>query len=219
MAPSQLDGEASSRGRTDEPHLVFDSLDLDLGRCLSSPSLSATSSSSRSSSLNPLLVIKVLSKTIFSPFFTIFLPLTFLAQVRSTSHPAFIVSCTWTAIVCIFGEHDSVREACGRADCCTGALRHADRVYANQASWILAPPKLDWGDQIVLITGGERVFSSTYSLFFPVLTASPPVVRAHQSKLFTLRALQRTFESSRVASGSLTPRQVVPASAPYSPKH
>jgi hypothetical protein len=107
MAPSQLsqlDGEASSRGRSGEPHLVFDNLDLDLGRSLSNSSLSATSSSSMLSLAKTMPVIKVLSKTIFSPFFTIFLPLTFLAQVRSTSHPAFIVSCAWTVIVCLFGE-------------------------------------------------------------------------------------------------------------------
>ena len=35
------------------------------------------------------------------------------------------------------------------------ALLHVDRIYANQASWLFAPPKLNWGDQVVLITGGQ----------------------------------------------------------------
>lgn len=34
-------------------------------------------------------------------------------------------------------------------------LKHVDRVYTNQASWLFASPKLDWERQIVLITGGE----------------------------------------------------------------
>lgn len=83
------------------------------------------------------IVVKVLSKTLFSPFFCIFLPITLLSQVKSTSHPAFIWSSAWTALVCFLSF-----------------LKHVDRIYSSQASWLFAPPKLKWEDQIVLITGG-----------------------------------------------------------------
>jgi hypothetical protein len=36
----------------------------------------------------------------------------------------------------------------------SGFLKHVDRIYSSQASWLFAPPKLKWEDQIVLITGG-----------------------------------------------------------------
>lgn len=52
--------------------------------------------------LTASLVVNVLSKTLFSPFFCIFLPITFLSQVKSISHPAFIWSSAWTALVCFF---------------------------------------------------------------------------------------------------------------------
>lgn len=35
------------------------------------------------------------------------------------------------------------------------ALQHVDRIYSNGSSWLFASPKLDWGQQIVLITGGK----------------------------------------------------------------
>ena len=50
------------------------------------------------------LVVKVLAKTLFSPFFCVFIPLTFLSQVKSTSHPVFVWSCVWTATVCTISE-------------------------------------------------------------------------------------------------------------------
>ncbi|WVQ83557.1 hypothetical protein IAT38_005698 [Cryptococcus sp. DSM 104549] len=114
LAKALLDDEPQSEPPVydpREPHLVFDNLDLDV-------------------------VIKVFSKTLFSPFFVLFLPLTFLSQVHS-DHPAFIISCVWTVFVCSISTWN-----------------HIDRIYANQSSWIFAPPKLKWEEQIVLITGG-----------------------------------------------------------------
>lgn len=39
----------------------------------------------------------------------------------------------------------------------SAVMKHIDRIYASQGSWLFAPPKLDWEEQIVLITGGELV--------------------------------------------------------------
>ncbi|ORX36408.1 hypothetical protein BD324DRAFT_656836 [Kockovaella imperatae] len=94
-------------------------------------------STAQAQMLNLDIIIRVLSKTIFAPSFCIFIPLTFLSQLRSTSHPVFIWSCVWTALVCL-----------------THTLLHIDRLYSNQWSWLFSPSKLNWGDQVVLITGG-----------------------------------------------------------------
>ncbi|WWC59961.1 uncharacterized protein I303_102524 [Kwoniella dejecticola CBS 10117] len=96
---------------TRQPHMVFDNFNLDV-------------------------VIKVLASTIFSPFFVVFLPITFLSQTHST-HPSFIFSCVWTALVC-----------------CVATWNHIDRVYKSGGNWLFGPKKLNWDEQIVLITGG-----------------------------------------------------------------
>ncbi|WWC68968.1 uncharacterized protein I206_102904 [Kwoniella pini CBS 10737] len=82
------------------------------------------------------VVIKILSSTLFSPFFVIFLPVTFLSQTHS-SHPAFIASCAWTFSICMIAT-----------------LTHIDRIYKSGGNWLFAPKKLNWDEQIVLITGG-----------------------------------------------------------------
>ncbi|RXK38820.1 hypothetical protein M231_03875 [Tremella mesenterica] len=73
------------------------------------------------------IIVKVLQGTIFSPMFCVFVPLLVYSQARNQSDPTFLGSSLWN---------------------------HADRIYACQGSWLFAPPKLDWGEQIVLITGG-----------------------------------------------------------------
>ena len=35
-----------------------------------------------------------------------------------------------------------------------GFVKWCSRLYRNQGSLIFAPPRLDWGDQIVVLTGG-----------------------------------------------------------------
>jgi all-trans-retinol dehydrogenase (NAD+) len=98
-------------------------------------------------------VIHVLSKTIFSPFFAIFIPLSLLSQVKSTSHPAYIASYIWAGLVCLICKLPPYLVSPLMKQ--KGTLQHIDRVYASGGNWLLAPPKLNWGEQIVLITGGE----------------------------------------------------------------
>lgn len=75
-----------------ESQVDLEHFDIDIGQSFKA--------SQMRSLLTAALVVKVLSKTLFSPFFCIFLPITFLSQVKSTSHPAFIWSSAWTALVC-----------------------------------------------------------------------------------------------------------------------
>ena len=46
-------------------------------------------------------MVRVLSKTILSPSFCLFLPLTLYSQVKQAYHPAVICSTVWTALVCL----------------------------------------------------------------------------------------------------------------------
>ncbi|ORY29556.1 hypothetical protein BCR39DRAFT_574881 [Naematelia encephala] len=145
------------------------------------------------SSLDIDLIVKVLNKTFFSPFFCAFLPLTFLSQVKSTSHPAFILSCIWTALVFIFSEFFGYRNVlCITNSLIIDALNHLDRIYTNQGSFLFAPPKLDWEEQIVLITGGGtgvgRLLAETLALrnvTVVVLTKSPPLEEIENNNILT----------------------------------
>ncbi|WVQ73872.1 hypothetical protein IAR50_003453 [Cryptococcus sp. DSM 104548] len=169
--------EMAPDGRLDdrEPHMVFDTVDLDV-------------------------VVKVFSKTLFSPMFVVFLPLTFLSQVGS-SHPAFIASCVWTAIICLLA-----------------LFQHVDRIYSNQATWLLAPPKLRWEDQVVLITGGGSgigaLLAETLAMrnvSVVVLTKDAPQYETINENIYTytcdvsdFKAVQKVAERIREEVGDPT---------------
>jgi nitrate reductase gamma subunit len=34
-------------------------------------------------------------------------------------------------------------------------LQHLSRLYENQSKWLFRPERVDWGEQIVLVTGGK----------------------------------------------------------------
>ncbi|WVF66797.1 hypothetical protein IAT40_001539 [Kwoniella sp. CBS 6097] len=131
-----------------EPHLVFDSFDLDV-------------------------VVKELSKTIFSPFFVLFLPITFLSQVPST-HPVFIISVAWTVLICA-----------------VGIWNHVDKIYRCGGTWLFAPAKLKWEEQIVLITGGGSgigaLLAETLAIRnvpVVVLTKEPPKYETENENIY-----------------------------------
>ncbi|KAK6906952.1 hypothetical protein L486_04327 [Kwoniella mangroviensis CBS 10435] len=145
------DNDDVSSGPLDsrEPHLVFDNFDIDI-------------------------VIKVLDATIFSPFFVIFLPITLLSQTHS-GHPAFILSCIWTGIICFIGT-----------------LNHIDRKYRSGGTWLFAPEKLKWDEQIVLITGGGSgigaLLAETLAMrnvSVVVLTKDPPKFENDNENIYT----------------------------------
>ncbi|WWD08643.1 hypothetical protein V865_006756 [Kwoniella europaea PYCC6329] len=132
-----------------EPHLVSDNFDIDI-------------------------VIKVLNATIFSPIFVIFLPITFLSQTHS-GHPAFILSCIWTGLICFIG-----------------IWNHIDRVYRSGGTWLFAPEKLKWDEQIVLITGGGSgigaLLAETLAMrnvSVVVLTKDPPKFETDNENIYT----------------------------------
>ncbi|EKM79866.1 hypothetical protein AGABI1DRAFT_113127 [Agaricus bisporus var. burnettii JB137-S8] len=96
-----------------ESTLVFDSFDLDL-------------------------VVKVLTQTAFSPFFTSFVPVFYFFQGAKLTDPIVVNSALYCLAVCLFR-----------------LLTWISTLYRNQRSIFSAPSLLDWGEQIVVITGGS----------------------------------------------------------------
>lgn len=83
------------------------------------------------------LVLKVLQHTAFSPFFIALVP-TFYYFTGSDVHSnAIIYNIAWFVLVCGFW-----------------ALQWLSTLYRNQGSLLLRPPRYDWGEQIIVVTGG-----------------------------------------------------------------
>ncbi|KAJ7572532.1 retinal short-chain dehydrogenase/reductase [Mycena floridula] len=88
-------------------------------------------------SLDVDLVIKVLAHTVFSPFFIFFIPIFYIFQGAKYTDPIITTSAVYFVIVAAFW-----------------GIKWISLLYRNQGSLLFRPPRLDWGDQIVLVTGG-----------------------------------------------------------------
>ncbi|TBU33182.1 retinal short-chain dehydrogenase/reductase [Dichomitus squalens] len=84
------------------------------------------------------LLMKVLSHTAFSPFFTFFIPLFYYFQGSRWPAPILVFSTFWVVAISSFWF-----------------LKWYSRLYRNQGNLLFGPPRLDWGDQLVVITGGS----------------------------------------------------------------
>jgi len=83
------------------------------------------------------LVVKVLSHTAFSPFFLFLLPVFFFFHGHKLNDTPILVTSAYWVLVSSFWS-----------------LKWYSRLYRNQGNLIFGPGPLDWGEQIVLITGG-----------------------------------------------------------------
>ncbi|KAK1228442.1 hypothetical protein PQX77_008505 [Marasmius sp. AFHP31] len=95
-----------------DPTPVFDSLDIDL-------------------------LSKVLSHTVFSPFFVFFVPVFYFFQGAKLTDPIIVTSAIYYVFLCVIWF-----------------TKWSSRLWRNQGSLLFAPPRFDWGEQIVVITGG-----------------------------------------------------------------
>jgi len=88
-------------------------------------------------SLDIDLVFKVLKGTLFSPFFVFFIPVFYFFQGSKTTDPIIVWSGSYYVLLCIYwaGEWLST-------------------LYRNQGNLLFSPKRYDWGEQIVVITGG-----------------------------------------------------------------
>ncbi|EJT97545.1 NADP-binding protein [Dacryopinax primogenitus] len=83
------------------------------------------------------LVITVLSHTLFSPFFLAFIPILNFARGSSWEDSTLRWPVYWLGAVCLYHF-----------------LAFTGRVHRSGGTWLFKPARLDWGEQIVLITGG-----------------------------------------------------------------
>ncbi|KAJ8503171.1 hypothetical protein ONZ45_g11094 [Pleurotus djamor] len=88
-------------------------------------------------SLDIDLVVKVLAHTAFSPFFTFFVPLFYLFLGASVKDSVVWLSGLYCLSVSAFWF-----------------FKWYSRLYRNQGSLLFGPGRFDWGEQIVVITGG-----------------------------------------------------------------
>ncbi|KAL4249096.1 short-chain dehydrogenases/reductases (SDR) family protein [Abortiporus biennis] len=84
------------------------------------------------------LVVKVLNHTAFSPFFTCMIPIFYYFQGARWPDTILVVTLAYTIGVSAFWF-----------------LKWYSRLFRNQGSLLFGPPRFDWGDQIVVITGGS----------------------------------------------------------------
>lgn len=127
------------------------------------------------------LVVKVLSRTVFSasstivlvvpfltsdkgPFFVFFIPIFFYANGAHLDMPLIWGSALYWLAISLFCACPTQRAGL-LIDLFTGLIKRGSVLYRNQGGFY-APPRFDWGNQIVLITGGA--FSGSISLPPPV---------------------------------------------------
>ncbi|KAH9943291.1 retinal short-chain dehydrogenase/reductase [Epithele typhae] len=84
------------------------------------------------------LIMKVLAHTLFSPFFTFFVPIFYIFHGAGLTDAVVVVPALFNLSLCAFWF-----------------LKWYSRLYRNQGSLLFGPPRLDWGDELVVITGGS----------------------------------------------------------------
>jgi len=88
-------------------------------------------------SLDIDLVVKVLAHTAFSPFFTFFIPVFYVFQGAKLTDSVVVVSACYYVAVSVFWF-----------------AKWYSRLYRNQGSLLFGPGRYDWGEQIIVVTGG-----------------------------------------------------------------
>jgi len=88
-------------------------------------------------SLDIDLVAKVLKNTLFSPFFIFFIPIFIIFQGAKTTDPSVLWTGGYYVVLCIYWANDWL-----------------SLLYRNQGSLLFRPNRYDWGEQIIVVTGG-----------------------------------------------------------------
>jgi NAD(P)-dependent dehydrogenase (short-subunit alcohol dehydrogenase family) len=88
-------------------------------------------------SLDIDVVVKVLENTLFGPFFLFFVPVFYFFQGAHLFDLTVVLSALYFVAVSLFWF-----------------IKWYSRLYRNQGSLLFAPPRIDWSNEVVLITGG-----------------------------------------------------------------
>ncbi|KAF8897816.1 retinal short-chain dehydrogenase/reductase [Infundibulicybe gibba] len=88
-------------------------------------------------SLDVDLIVKVLSHTVFSPFFIFLIPIFYIFQGLQLTDPTVVLSFVYYLVISLFWF-----------------LKWYSRLYRNQGNLLYGPGRFDWGEQIVVVTGG-----------------------------------------------------------------
>ncbi|KAL0949263.1 hypothetical protein HGRIS_009341 [Hohenbuehelia grisea] len=89
-------------------------------------------------SLDIDLVVKVLAHTAFSPFFTFFVPVFYIFLGASWTDSKVVISGVYCVAVSVFWFS-----------------KWYSRLYRNQGNLLFGPGRFDWGEQIIVVTGGS----------------------------------------------------------------
>ncbi|KAF9077005.1 retinal short-chain dehydrogenase reductase [Rhodocollybia butyracea] len=89
-------------------------------------------------SLDIDLVFKVLKNTLFSPFFVFFVPVFCIFTGSKTTDPSVVWSGLYYVLLCLYY-----------------AGTWLSTLYRNQGNLLFSPSRFDWGEQIVVVTGGS----------------------------------------------------------------
>ncbi|GLB34049.1 putative short-chain dehydrogenases reductases (SDR) family protein [Lyophyllum shimeji] len=89
-------------------------------------------------SLDIDLFVKVLEHTVFGPFFVFFIPVFYIFQGAKFTDPVVVISSIYWVFISLFW-----------------LVKWCSRLYRNQGSLFFGPGRFDWGEQIVVITGGS----------------------------------------------------------------
>jgi len=89
-------------------------------------------------SLDIDLFVKVLAHTVFGPFFVFFIPVFYIFQGAKVTDSVVVISSTYWVFISLFWF-----------------IKWCSRLYRNQGSLFFGPGRFDWGEQIVVITGGS----------------------------------------------------------------
>ena len=131
------------RGEDGSP--IFDNLDIDLFiKVLANTAFSE----------NYLLVYAAVIHHSLGPFFVFFIPIFYIFQGAKLTDPIIITSSTYYILVSAFCRSIGAHKWSYITDWTSGFSRWYSKLYRNQGSLLFSPVPLDWGEQVILVTGG-----------------------------------------------------------------
>lgn len=100
------------------------------------------------------LVVKVLANTAFSPFFTGMIPIFYYFHAGTVKNDTVVSSFCYFLLVSSFCASTALSVPRVLNNRNVGFVKWCSLLYRNHESFFFGSPPLDWGEQVVVITGG-----------------------------------------------------------------